>query len=161
MVDVVSTQRIYLVRHAKAGSRSRWVGSDRVRPLTEKGRAQADAIRDQLTGVGLTRIVSSPYTRCWETVVPLSAALGLEIEESMAVAEGTLLNESASVLDVGPDEVVAVCSHGDVIGDLLGHLERLGVDLGDGPRCEKGSTWVLDVRNGRVTTATYVPPPAE
>jgi len=151
---------LYLVRHAKAGSRSHWVGSDRVRPLTDKGRIQAESIAATLRDVGVTRILSSPYTRCWETVAPLAERLGLDVEESMALAEGEFLQESATVLDLDDNEVLVACSHGDVIGDLLGHLERLGVELGDDPRCEKGSTWLLQFAAGRVVDAQYLPPPS-
>jgi hypothetical protein len=51
-------------------------------------------------------------------------------------------------------------SHGDVIPELLAALARRGVDLGDDPRCRKGSTWVLDVEAGAVTAARALAPPA-
>ena len=53
---------IHLVRHAHAGNRSAWRGDDRVRPLSAKGRAQADAIADALergvpAGAGGSRLL--------------------------------------------------------------------------------------------------------
>src|SRR5688500_5133995 len=79
---------LYLVRHAKAGNRHHWTGDDVERPLSPKGQAQADGLAKALDGVPLTRVLSSPYVRCVQTVEPLAAAHGLEVEETPALAEG-------------------------------------------------------------------------
>ena len=79
---------LYLVRHAKAGSRSSWDGDDRLRPLTKMGRREAEGIADLLRDAPLERVLSSPYVRCTETVAPLAARRGLEVEEHDALAEG-------------------------------------------------------------------------
>ena len=52
-----------LLRHAWAGDRAAWNADDRLRPLDERGRAQAEALRDALLERGVTRVVSSPYAR--------------------------------------------------------------------------------------------------
>lgn len=49
-------------------------------PLSEAGRAQAEALRETLGGHGIERIYSSPYPRAVDTVRPLATALGLSIE---------------------------------------------------------------------------------
>ena len=66
---------VFLVRHARAGDRERWTGDDRLRPLDGKGRRQADAMVAPLAGYPITRLVSSPYLRCVQTLEPLSARL--------------------------------------------------------------------------------------
>ena len=43
--------------------------------LDETGRAQAEKVIARLDGVPLAAIVSSPMTRCQQTVAPLAAAL--------------------------------------------------------------------------------------
>jgi 8-oxo-dGTP diphosphatase len=154
------TTQVYLVRHAKAGSRSRWEGSDRVRPLTDKGRRQADAIAARLVDAGVERILTSPYTRCWETVQPLASKLGLLVEESPGLEEGQWLTTSLAVFEDACATTAVLCSHGDVIGDLLMHLERSGVDLGADPKFEKGSIWTFTVDDGRITGAAYELPSA-
>ena len=40
---------VYLVRHAKAGSRKGWSGDDEHRPLSKAGRAQARAPAQAVT----------------------------------------------------------------------------------------------------------------
>jgi hypothetical protein len=45
-----------------------------------------------------------------------------------------------------------------VLDDFLAALAREGVDVGAKPRTAKGSTWVLDVEDGRIVAARYLPP---
>jgi hypothetical protein len=51
-----------------------------------------------------------------------------------------------------------LCTHGDVMEDLLDHFGRHGVKLRD-HRMEKGSIWVFDTGRGGVEKARYLPPP--
>ena len=150
---------VYVVRHAKAGSRRNWSGDDSQRPLSKPGRRQADAVADLLAGAGITRVVSSPYVRCVQTVEPLAHRAGVPVDVSDALAEGAPVDEAVALLDKLAREDAVLCSHGDVIGDLLMHLADHGVRFDDF-RLEKGSTWVLACTDGRVTSARYVPPPS-
>jgi hypothetical protein len=51
----------------------------------------------------------------------------------------------------------AVCTHGDVIGEVLMALaDKDGLDLGSDPRWAKGSAWVIEADLGRFVSATYV-----
>ena len=70
---------LYLVRHAHAGSRSSWEGRDLHRPLSKKGRRQADAIADLLAEAGIERLLSSPARRCVQTLEPLAAQSGTKL----------------------------------------------------------------------------------
>jgi 8-oxo-(d)GTP phosphatase len=152
---------VLLVRHAKAGERGRWDGPDRLRPLTEKGWEQARRLCDQLAGYGATRVVSSPYVRCVQTVEPLAERLGLSVEESDALAEGATTGQLDELLASLRSETAVLSTHGDVIPTLLDHLiERDGLDLPPDYPCAKGSTWVLHGdSDGRVTRAEYLPAP--
>ena len=149
---------VYLVRHAKAGSRKGWSGDDAHRPLSKVGRTQARAIGKALADGGITRIVSSPFVRCRETVEPLGARVGVDVELSDALGEGASLTDSLRLVEKLSDVNVALCSHGDVLGHLLNHVARSGVDLGD-DRLEKASIWVLDTVDGTVSAARYLAPP--
>jgi hypothetical protein len=46
-----------------------------------------------------------------------------------------------------------------VVSGILFELAERGIALGSSPRMQKGSTWVLDVQDGRVASARYLPPP--
>jgi 8-oxo-dGTP diphosphatase len=148
---------VFVVRHAKAGSRRRFEGDDRLRPLSRNGRPQADGLVELLGRRGVTRLLSSPYTRCIETLEPLAASLGLDVEQEEALAEGADWSRALRIVERAPAPI-ALCSHGDVIGDLMHHLATRGVPLDDN-RIEKGSTWVLQVEEGDVVKARYLAPP--
>jgi phosphohistidine phosphatase SixA len=154
----VSTTPVFLVRHAKAGSRSRWDGPDQQRPLSKAGHRQAEGIAALLADCAVTRIVSSPFVRCRQTVEPLARRLGLPIEPSPSLAEGTPLTEALRLVEKVADEPTVLCTHGDVIEELLDHFRRVGGLRGE-PRLEKGSTWVLESDAGELTAAAYLPPP--
>ncbi|MGH9094443.1 MAG: SixA phosphatase family protein, partial [Acidimicrobiales bacterium] len=151
---------VLLIRHASAGARKDWDGDDRERPLTGKGRRQAEWLAHALVHEAPQRILSSPYLRCVQTVEPLAASLGLTIETVEALAEGHGADGLALVRRLG-DEKVALCTHGDVIPDVLVALaDEDRVDLGPRPRQAKGSVWVLEAAQGCFSRASYMAPPA-
>lgn len=147
------TRQVFIVRHASAGDRDRWGGDDTLRPLDKKGRRQAVGLVGQLPGRG--PVISSPYVRCVETVRPLAEARGVELETTHDLAEGTGLK----VLDLirSAADGAALCTHGDVLVDLLGVLHRQGVAPGSA-KAAKGSTWALEVDGDRITGASYLAP---
>jgi 8-oxo-dGTP diphosphatase len=149
---------VYLVRHAKAGSRKAWKGDDELRPLSKAGRAQALALAKHLAGAGITRILSSPYVRCRQTVEPLAERIGVAVEPSDALREGAPLADSLRLVEKVAGENAVLCTHGDVLANLLMHSAHLGVDL-ETDRIEKGSVWALEFDDGEVRSAKYVPPP--
>lgn len=157
---------LLLVRHAEAEPRSGWSGPDVLRPLSSRGRRQATGLVHLLGDpFPIGRLVTSPSLRCIETLSPLAAILGCTLAVSSGLAEGgdpeaaVELARSGATLP-GTEAALVLCSHGDLIPDLL---EILGVaddlDLGRSPRCQKGSTWIFEGKRGRFTTATYLPPP--
>ena len=149
---------IYLVRHARAGSRGRWKGDDALRPLSKVGRSQADAIARKLGRKPIEVICSSPFVRCVGTVEPLATKRKLTVETSDALAEGAPVSQALRLLEKVQDRESVLCTHGDVVEDLLDHFGRHGVKLRD-HRMEKGSIWVFDVGANGVEKARYVPPP--
>ncbi len=149
---------MFLVRHAKAGNRRQWSSDDDLRPLSRAGRAQAEAIADALMDEGITRVVSSPYVRCRQTLDPLAQRLRLPLELSPELAEGESLTDTLRLIDKLHGEVAVLCTHGDVIERLIEHLASTGVELDDN-RLEKGATWVLDMHEGEIVRAEYVPAP--
>ena len=117
-------------------------------------------MRDEPIG----RIVSSPYVRCRETVAPLAERLGLPVEDADALSEGAPLSEALRLLEKVTDKPTVLCSHGDVIGDLLHHFasQHVRLDAGDDAapselRFPKGSTWVLDVEEGQIVRGRFLP----
>lgn len=149
---------IYLVRHAKAGSRSSWEGPDEDRPLSKNGRRQTKQLTASLAQSPVSRVLTSPYVRCIQTVEPLATALGIPVEPCDSLAEGTPCADAVDLLEKYSGEDAVLCSHGDVIGDLLDECGRRGVGIGEGG-LEKGSVWVLEFDAGQVSSARYIPSP--
>jgi len=149
---------IHLIRHAEAGSRRAWAAPDELRPLTPAGAARAERIAEELAGDGIARVLSSPYVRCVQSVEPLAARLGLEVELSGVLAEGARARAVRELVArlAAEDGTVALCSHGDVIPELLAGLARRGVLVDEDGRCPKGSRWALEVADGAVVRARYL-----
>ena len=137
---------LLIVRHAKAGKRREWEGDDRDRPVDEKGIRQAAGLRDQIGVYPVARIASSPYLRCTQTVVPLSGELGVPIEKRRELEEGASLEETLALLRELGDAAV-LCTHGDVLENLFGEAGQ------------KGSTRVVELRDGEPVLLEYLPPP--
>jgi Histidine phosphatase superfamily (branch 1) len=111
-----------LLRHARAGDRTEREGDDRLRPLDQRGRRQAEELVELLGARDVRRIVSSPYVRCVQTVEPLAASLDLELELDPRLAEG----EGAAGGPLLQEDGVVACTHGDVVLELLGRPLKKG-----------------------------------
>ena len=154
---------LYLVRHAKAGSRHDFKGNDRLRPLSGSGKRQAEALAIRLTppltAAGVKVLISSPYLRCIQTLRPLAKAIGGIVEPDECLAEGRSFIDVLDLLATLPDGT-ALCSHGDVIPDTISALERRGCEFTSPPDWRKGSVWVLERdTSGEIVRAECWPPP--
>jgi 8-oxo-dGTP diphosphatase len=147
---------IHLVRHAKAGARPAWHQPDDLRPLTNAGLVQAMAIADALAPLDVTRVLSSRYVRCVQTVQPLADKRGLTVEVHAGLAEEASSEEAWSLFDdlaTGGGDTV-LCSHGNIISPILDRLHRRGVEIvADEWSCHKGSVWTVELDDGRITAA--------
>ena len=148
---------LLIVRHAVALRRKDWTKDDRLRPLTPRGYEQAAALPAQLSTFTIGRVLSSPYVRCVETVEPLVARLGLPLEHRDELAEGAGAAAAALLDGITGDGAVVLCTHGDVVPDLLDVVAPEAIASGDDLPCEKGSTWVVEDGGRR---ASYLAPPA-
>jgi broad specificity phosphatase PhoE len=150
---------VYLVRHAKAGSRRKWEGPDDQRPLSDAGREQAESLADWLADEGIVRIESSPFVRCRQTVEPIAGRLRLPVDLDDSLAEGAPTQGALRLIEKFGDENVVLCTHGDVLNDVLWDVEQGGIAIGD-DRIQKAGTWILTPEAGAITRARYVPPPS-
>lgn len=160
--DAMRRGTVHLIRHAHAGSRSKWDDDDRLRPLSKRGWQQADVIAARVASTGIDVIHSSPYRRCVQTVEPLATATGLEVYESADLAEGADAGETIELITSASGVHVVLCSHGDLIPDVVRILRERGTPLavnGNKLKFAKGSVWEVTVENGEAIAATYSPAP--
>jgi 8-oxo-dGTP diphosphatase len=149
---------VYLVRHAKAGSRSAWTDDDGLRPLSAKGRRQADGLADRLAPLAIDRLVSSPAVRCRQTLEPLAERIGTTVENAEEMAEGAPTAPALALLATLTTDT-AVSAHGDLIPRIVEHLAAGGLLLEDPQPCQKAGTWTLERHDGRFVVGRYTPPP--
>ena len=129
----LDTWPLILVRHAHAVSRGDWSHADPERPLDKAGRARAQALAPVLAAYGPERVVTSPSTRCAETVQPFASAYGVPLKTRKGLSEEGFEADPAKaeahllrlVATGGP---VAVCSHGPVVPALLDVVRALAGD---------------------------------
>ncbi len=158
------TKNILIVRHGTAGSKSRYKGDDRLRPLDKHGRAQAESLVGQLLAFGADTLYAADRVRCEQTLAPLAEELGVAIHNE------PLLTEEAYADDRKPArrrilEIAAaggtpvICTQGKVIPDLIAWwCDREGVRP-DKSRNRKGSTWVLSSWQGHLVAADHIGSP--
>ena len=148
--EEINSASILLLRHGTAGDRDRWEGDDRLRPLDERGRREAVELAEMLSPYPIKRILSSPYLRCVQSVQPLAERLGLQIETAEELAEGAGASEVRSLMESLSGEPAVLCTHGDIVEEVLG----------PGVVNKKGGVWVLRSKDGRLEPAGYLAPPS-
>lgn len=148
---------LHLVRHGAAGSRPWAHGDDLERPLDQHGREQAKHLVTHFTGIPLRAVWSSIAIRCVDTITPTAAAHGLEVKTFRELTEGTPAADFVEMVRAEanqPDDLV-ICSHGNLIPEVINMLSRDGMAV-TGPRgCEKGSVWTLLTRDGEIVSAVH------
>jgi 8-oxo-dGTP diphosphatase len=130
-----------------------------LRPLDKSGRRQAEALADALQPQPIDRILSSPYLRCVQTVEPLANQRRLPVEQTKALQEGAGGESIIRLVKQHSGKHIVLCTHGDVVEELLERLITEGVIRRARAKMEKGSTWVLEERGGTITGAKYLSAP--
>jgi 8-oxo-(d)GTP phosphatase len=139
---------LIVVRHATAGHRDSWEGDDRLRPLDDRGRVQADELVKVLSGHTIDRIVTSPTVRCVQTIEPIARARKLEIEPRDELGEERQVPDGVGLALSLLTEEALVCCHG-------GFPEALA-----GERLKKSAAVVLEPDRGRLRPVARYKPPA-
>ena len=152
---------ILLVRHGSAGDPYRWPGDDVDRPLDAAGATQATRLDGAVSEMGLqvVRVLSSRATRCLQTVEPLSERHGVHAEVEDDLFEGAADRTTRLVRDLADaaedGTVTILCSHADVIPEVIRDLATDGVGLSGGRGCTYASIWELTTTDGRIVHAHY------
>lgn len=151
-----------LLRHAHAGDPERWSGPDATRPLSDKGRRQAERLGRHLRAVGDESdvLIASPRLRALQTAEIVGGVLGIPV-----VTDDRL----AGPLDLDAVEAILVDAGNPARPILVGHdpdfSELLGALLGSGSMSmRKGAFASLDVGRplayGGGTLRVLLPPDA-
>jgi phosphohistidine phosphatase len=128
--------RLYFMRHAQAVDVEEWRGSDAMRPLTEKGRKRARLAAEGLAHMrpGIETILSSPFSRAYETALIVGDVTGLPVAASDALRPGCTLARLDEALALRPDaDAVLLVGHEPdlsvIVGLLVGNRSDGGWEL--------------------------------
>jgi 8-oxo-dGTP diphosphatase len=152
--DVPRDAALLLVRHASAGERADFDGPDGLRPLDQRGRAQARRLAEVLPLFGPADLLSAEPLRCQETLAPLADRTGLPVRIVPELGEEAFSDDPAAgmavverLLAAGPERPgpAVVCSQGGAIPSVLLALgvHWPGTDGTLWPPSAKGSVWAL------------------
>ena len=151
---------LHFLRHADAGDPLAWQGPDEDRPLSDKGRKQADRLGRFLAGIGFApdAIITSPKVRAAETAGIVADHLGVPVATDERLAGGLDADAlDALLLDAGDPSRPVVVGHDPDFSDLLGEL--CGASS---PPMRKGAFARIDIehplRPGTATLRWLVPP---
>ena len=135
---------LYLLRHADAGDPEAWQGDDDLRPLSEKGRRQSEALGRFLRSrdFGVDTILASPRLRAVETAELVARPLGASVTQDARLAKPLDVGRLAGLLEglegrrimlVGHDpdfsELAASLSGASYLPLKKGALARIDVSL--------------------------------
>lgn len=125
---------LLLVRHGKAEPRKQWTGTDDKRPITPRGASMAYSLDRELACYNPTRLVTSPWLRCQQTIQMLSWQTGLPLHTAEPLTEDAFAADPEAAWQCFHKELkntlqrhsaTAVCMHRPVIGGIFGHLREL------------------------------------
>ncbi|SVD47782.1 uncharacterized protein METZ01_LOCUS400636, partial [marine metagenome] len=154
---------ILLIRHGSAGDPYHWLGDDADRPLDAAGTDQATRLADKvdalLAGRPLAEVRSSRAIRCLQTVGPAAARHALLPETDPSLFEGSSAMTNLVRTRAGDNDadrrVVVLCSHADVIPDVIRDVMSDGASMSGGRGCAYASIWELTVADGAIVHAHY------
>ncbi|MBV9321912.1 MAG: NUDIX hydrolase [Mycobacterium sp.] len=158
------TETVLIVRHGTAGSKKRYKGDDRKRPLDKHGRAQAELLVGQLLAFGPMAVHAADRLRCVQTVEPLAEELAVEIDVEPTLTEEEYWHNRTKarrrVLQIaGAGGGRVICTQGKVIPDLIQWWCERDRVKPDKSRNGKGSTWVLSMHGGKLIDADHLAGP--
>jgi phosphohistidine phosphatase len=116
---------LFLLRHAHAGNPLRWDGDDAARPLSAKGRGQAERLGRQLAAIDEAPdvFITSPKVRADETARIVAETLGtpVVVDDRLAGPLDVSVVEDI-LLAAGPAERPCLVGHDPDFSELLGEL---------------------------------------
>jgi phosphohistidine phosphatase len=123
---------LHLLRHADAGDPGRSTGSDAERPLSGKGRRQAERLGALLAGAGLSPdlILTSPKLRAVQTATIVGQAVDVDVREDARLGGPLTISTVAGILaDAGSPDRPMLVGHDPDFSDLASELVGMAVAL--------------------------------
>lgn len=118
--DEVAELSIYLLRHAHAGDAAAWDGPDSERPLSAKGRRQAQQLATFLADRAFApdAIITSPKVRARQTAEVVADALGMGVVADDRLAGALDIDVLSALLDRAGGTSMLLVGHDPDFSDL-------------------------------------------
>ncbi len=130
------SRRLHLLRHADAGDPMAWTADDALRPLSPKGRRQAERLARHLVAISFQTdaLISSPKLRARETAEIVADALDASVRIDERLGGGLELGAVEEILrDAGGPQRPVLVGHDPDFSDLTAELagaSELGLKKG-------------------------------
>jgi phosphohistidine phosphatase len=151
--------RVHLLRHAHAGDAFEWIGDDDLRPLTRKGRGQAERLGRFLEGHGVRPdvIVTSPLVRARQTAEIVAEALDMTVKVDPRLGAGFGPQDLWALLDETGAREILLVGHDPDFSSLLTYLiDAAGLSM------KKGALATVDLHtklgDGEGELRSLIPP---
>jgi phosphohistidine phosphatase len=115
---------LYLLRHAHAGDPEGWEGEDSQRPLSEKGRRQAERLGSYLAerNFSADAVISSPKARALQTAELFAAPLDAPVTSDRRLGGPLDIDTLAAVLETAAGRRIVVVGHDPDFSELAAAL---------------------------------------
>ena len=128
----MSSTIIYVLRHCHPADGE---FPNRVRPLSDPGRHQAQALVPYLEALHLDAVYSSPFARALASVSPFCEAAGVSpilredlgestSEELLPQVRERMVAATESIAPQHPGQTLLLCTHGGCMWGLISHFDE-------------------------------------
>lgn len=120
----LETRALILLRHAKATARTNWTGAEAKRPLLPEGKQQSKKLVRLLSAYGPKRLITSPWTRCEQTIFPYAKATNQTLIYRSQLTELTSVLSPRKTVNVVEDlfdakKSALICTHRPALPTIL------------------------------------------
>jgi len=152
---------LVLLRHTKALERGDWDEVDSERTLNEVGFDQAQLLIKHLEPFAIDEVYTSNYTRCVQTVTPLSHSRGLAMTQVPSLNEETFENDPQRAVAFAnalkqDEKNILICSHNPVIPTMLRGILNTKLKNKDLIKLEPGDAWIVHRVQGEIVGLDYL-----
>jgi 8-oxo-dGTP diphosphatase len=155
------TDTLIILRHTKALERGDWDEADSERTLDEVGFDQAQLLIKHLEPFAIDEVYTSNFTRCVQTVTPISHSRGLNITQVPSLNEETFETDPQRAVAFAnalkqDEKNILICSHNPVIPTMLRGILNTKLKNKDLIKLEPGDAWIVHRVRGEIVGLDYL-----
>ena len=155
------TDTLIILRHTKALERGDWDQQDSLRPLSDFGLVQSQFLIKHLEPFAIDEIYTSDFTRCVQTVTPISLARNLSVTPVADLNENRYEEDPQFSISFAnalkqDEKNILICSHNPVIPTMLRGVLNTSLKNKDLIKLEPGDAWIVHRVRGEIVGLDYL-----